>query len=149
MQYELEMLVNIKDDKMDAAWDNLADAQTLLPTAVRNLPFEEESLDNYAIKLANYERLLFPKLIFSSVGGIIKKSECSICHQDPNSCDHLRGRLYMGEICYNIISKFDLEEVSFVDNPANKHCRIMTSEYQGKTIDVLTWREVKSVSVEK
>ena|ERR1700722_14282626 len=42
MQYELEMLVNIKEDKTAEAWGNLANAQTILPTAIRNLPFEEK-----------------------------------------------------------------------------------------------------------
>jgi len=149
MQYELEMLVNIKEDKMAEAWGNLANAQTILPTAIRNLPFEEKSLYNYVVKLTNYERLLFPKLYFSSVGGIIKKSECSICHQDPNLCDHLKGKLYMGELCLTLISEMELEEVSFVDNPANKHCRIMTIEHDEKTIDILTLREVEKKSNRK
>lgn len=147
MQYELEMFVNFKEDKMSAAWGNLVNAQTLLPTAIRNFPFEEKTLENYAVKLANYERLLFPTLQFQSIGGIIKKSECSICHQDPNICDHLKGKLYMGEICCTIISEMDLEEVSLVDNPANKHCRVISMQSGDKTWDILTLREIKDDTV--
>lgn len=36
----------------------------------------------------------------------------------------------------------ELEEVSFVENPANKHCRVLTIESNGKIIDIMTLREV-------
>ena len=55
----------------------------------------------------------------------------------------------MGELCLTLISEMELEEVSFVDNPANKHCRIMTIEHDEKTIDILTLREVEKIPTEK
>lgn len=142
IQYELEMLVNIKEDKMAAAWGNLVNAQTLIGPINRNYPFDENHLLAYMERLSNYEKLLFPKMFFQSTGGIIKKSECSICHQDLNMCEHLKGRLYMGEMCCRLISEMDLEEVSFVDHPANKHCRVITIQSGDRKWDVLTLREV-------
>jgi hypothetical protein len=113
MQREVEMLVCIKESRMTDAWEKLADAQTILPNAIRNLPFEEKSLDYYVIKLHNYEKLLFPKMYFSSMGVIITKSECSICHEEPNHCDHIKGKLYMGELmnifCFQL--RFKLPEL--------------------------------------
>jgi len=42
----------------------------------------------------------------------------------------------------------ELEEVSLVDVPANKQCRVLTTTYNGKTVDSLTLREVKKTNEE-
>ncbi len=141
LQCELEMLVFIKQDKMDEAWDKLVDAQVIFGNVLRNYPFETHSLGGYLERLNNYEKLLFPKQFFHSAGGIIKKSKCSLCDNDFDKCDHIKGRLYMGEMCCRIITEMELEEVSYVENPANKHCRVITIETDGKIIDVMTLRQ--------
>ncbi len=141
VQYELQMLVNIKEDKMSEAWGNLVNAQVVYETVLNNYPFEFISQDGYIERLASYEKLLFPILYFQSVGGIIKKSHCSICKQNFSECEHIKGKLYNGELCCRVITDIELEEVSFVENPANKHCRIMTIEQNGKKIDIMTLRE--------
>jgi len=141
VQYELQMLVNIKEDKMDAAWGNLVTAQITYGTVVRNYPFEIESTNGYAERLETYEKLLFPKMFFSSVGGVIKKSNCSICKEPYSKCDHIKGRLYNGELCVREITEMELEEASLVDVPANKLCRMLTTSYNGKTVDLMTLRE--------
>jgi len=133
------MLVNIKEDKMNEAWGNLVNAQVIYGTVVRNYPFENET--GYIERLASYEKLLFPNLFFQSAGGIIKKSHCSICNSKYGKCDHLKGKLYNGELCCRIITEMELEEVSLVENPANKHCRVLTIEQNGKKIDIMTLRE--------
>lgn len=141
LQYELEMLVHIKEDKMSEAWGNLVNAQVIFGTVVRNYPFNAQFLKGYIERLSNYEKLLFPELHFQSAGGIIKKSKCSICNKDFQKCDHIKGKLYMGEMCCRIITEMELEEVSFVENPANKHCRVLTIESDGEKIDIMTLRE--------
>jgi hypothetical protein len=141
LQYELEMLVFIKQDKMAEAWDKLVDAQVIFGNVVRNYPFKTHSLNGYLERLENYEKLLFPELHFQSTGGIIKESKCSICDSDYDKCEHIKGRLYMGEMCCRIITKMELEEISFVENPANKHCRVLTIETDGKKFDIMTLRQ--------
>lgn len=141
VQYELQMLVNIKEDKMSEAWGNLVNAQTTYGTVVRNYPFEFETANGYIERLEGYEKLLFPKMFFSSVGGIIKQSNCSICKEAYSKCDHIKGRLYNGELCVREITEMELEEVSLVDTPASKHCRTLTIDYGGKNVDLLTLRE--------
>lgn len=79
IQYELQMLVNIKKDKMSEAWGNLVNAQVTYGTVISNYPFELVSENGYMERLMSYEKLLFPDLFFQSAGGIIKKSHCSIC----------------------------------------------------------------------
>lgn len=141
VQFELQMLVNIKEDRMDEAWGNLVNAQVSYGTVVRNYPFKFEVANGYIERLEAYEKLLFPKMYFSSVGGIIKKSNCSICKEPYSKCNHIKGRLYNGELCVREITEMELEEVSLVDIPASKHCRMLTTSYDGKNVDLLTLRE--------
>ena len=141
VQYELQMLVNIKEDRMHEAWGNLVNAQVIYGTVVRNYPFKFETENGFIERLENYEKLLFPKMFFQSIGGIIKKSNCSICKVPYNKCDHIKGRLYYGELCVREISEMELEEASLVEVPANKHCRTISTTYNGKTVDLLTLRE--------
>jgi hypothetical protein len=140
--HELQMLVNLKDDQMAEAWNNLVRAQVIYGTVISNSPFYSEKNDNYLNRLEQYEKLLFPTLYFQSVGGIIKESHCSICKQKSGTCNHIKGKLYHGEICTRNITEMEIEEVSLVENPANKHCRVISIEQNGKKIDVLTLREI-------
>ena len=75
VQYELQMLVNIKEDKMNEAWENLVTAQITYETVVRNYHIEFEPANSYVERLEGYEKLLFPKMFFLSVSGIIKKKQ--------------------------------------------------------------------------
>jgi hypothetical protein len=140
VQYELQMLVNIKEDRMSEAWGNLVNAQVTYGAVVRNYPFEFETTNCYVERLEAYEKLLFPKMFFASVGGVIKKSNCSICKEPYSKCQHIKWRLYNGELCVREITEMELEEGSLVEVPANKHCRILTTSYDGKTVDLLTLR---------
>jgi len=140
IRHELSMLVCIKEDKMPEAWAHLVRAQVLIGTIFRNHPIDASQLDGQMNRLASYEKLLFPKMFFQSTGGIIKDSECSICHQDLNLCEHLKGNLYMGELCCRLIKEIELEEISSVDNPANKLNRIVSIQTGGKKWDTLTLR---------
>jgi len=140
--YELQMLIHLKEDKMAEAWDNLVRAQVIYGTVICNSPFQTQENDNFLNRLEQYEKLLFPNLYFQSVGAIIKESHCSVCNQKSGNCEHIKGKLYKGELCTRIITDAELEEVSFVKNPANKHCRVISIEQNGKAIDILTLREI-------
>lgn len=142
IQLELKMLVTLKEDKMAEAWDILIVSQNSLATVIRNYPFEHDHLDNYLDRLNNYEKTLFPKLMFHSYGGIVEESHCSICKQDYGICDHMKGKLYTGQLCCRIITKVSMEEISVVENPASKHCRTLSIETNGEKIDVLTLRKI-------
>lgn len=49
-------------------------------------------------------------------------------------------------MCVRMITEMELEEVSLVDIPANKQCRVLTTTYNGKTVDSLTLREVEKTN---
>lgn len=141
---ELSMLVFLKDNEMEKAWNNLIEAQYLTLNVIRNHPTNGDYLLGYMKRLNEYETLLFPKMMFSSYGGIIKNSECSICGNDYGKCDHLKGKFYMGQMCCRIIKEVDLEEVSTVENPADKRCRVISySDENGDNIDILTLKKSK------
>lgn len=59
-----------------------------------------------------------------SIGGIVRKASCSICHQDPEDCEHITGRVYEGEACVRVLEDIELREVSLVGKPANPDARI-------------------------
>ena len=142
IQLELKMLVSLKEDKMAEAWDILIVSQNSLATVIRNYPFEHQHLDNYLDRLTIYEKTLFPNFMFHSYGGIVEESHCSICQQDYGICDHMKGKLYNGELCCRIITKVAMEEISVVENPASKHCRTLSIETNGEKIDVMTLRKI-------
>lgn len=60
-----------------------------------------------------------------SPGMVIGASECSICGQEPRDCDHIKGRVYHGVVCYRIITDVkEVLEVSFVARPAQPDARL-------------------------
>ena len=139
---ELNMWISIKEEKYAEAWDFLVNAQTAVTTAMQAHSLADH-LDGYVARLSALERHIFPNHGFLSIGTIVQKSDCTICGQEYGTCDHLVGKPYMGKMCYRRISECELEEVSLVTKPANKHCRITRfSESDGIMVDAFTLRAV-------
>jgi len=141
---EIEMIINIKEDNIDKAWENLIDAQSSLRTSMQAHPTGALHLEPYMNKLLAYENLLFPNQIFMSIGLIAETGECSICGSEYGSCEHLKGKAYMGEICCEIVNKIkELKEVSIVEEPASKRCRVYTIQTGEDVRDIMTWRIIE------
>ena len=138
---ELKMWVALKDDQAVDAWGHLVEAQNCARWAGQAYPGALD-VDNVVRHLDVLERVLFPPQLFSSPAMLIRSSECSICGEDYAECPHVVGRAYMGEPCCQIIHKAELDEVSIVENPANKHCRIISFSDGDVQRDPLTWRPV-------
>ncbi len=140
--HELNMWTAIKEEKYAEAWDFLVNAQTAAIDAMRAHSIADH-LDGYIAHLSALEKHVFPNHGFLSIGAIVQKSECSICGQEHGTCDHLVGKPYMGKMCYEFISELELEEISFVKTPGNKHCRVMSfTDGDGCTIDTFTLRTI-------
>lgn len=141
---ELSMWLRLKRDDPEGAWDDLVTAQYTRNAASsvhRQIGVETIQLDNLSEKLLLVEHWLFPPQMFTSIGGTVDRRECSICGHDYEACDHIRGRAYMGELCYTIIREFTrLEEVSIVNEPADKRCRITHFSDRGQMRNKMTWR---------
>jgi len=139
VQKELQMVISLKSNEMFVAWASLVQAQNNVSIVARNHPLSDgKYLNGYVHKLMAFEQTLFPKMFFSSVGEIIKKSICSYCKIDYEECEHIKGKMYMGELCVREIHEAELEEVSIVENPANKMCIQIEEDFEGKTVDSFT-----------
>ena len=139
---ELKMWIALKEDDPGSAWDYLVNAQREARTALQ-VHTVGEHLIGYIQHLDILEHALFPSQMFMSVGIIVTEAICSICGEEYGECDHIKGKAYMGEQCVRIINEAaQVEEVSIVDNPANKHCRVISFSDGGVTRDLLTWRVI-------
>lgn len=139
---ELKMWISFKDNQPDKAWEHLVNSQSNLTGALKAFDVSD-LLEPYVEKLDQLEQLLFPKMLFASVGFKALKKTCSICNTNYDDCDHIKGRPYLGSLCYVTIEGCELEEVSIVDEPANKHCRMLTIEENGIVRDLMTWIQVE------
>jgi len=138
VKQEIQMVVNLKLGETNSAWAALILAQNCISIASTNHPFDSNQLNNYINRLEIYEKILFPKIMFASVGGIIKKTKCSICELEYEDCDHMKGKFYSGEMCVREIHKMELEEISMVENPASKMNRQLRITYKGKDVDIFS-----------
>ena len=142
---ELKMWIALKDDDPNEAWDFLINAQSAVRTAAQAHSIAIDlNAEGYANKLHLLEKLLFPPQMFFSPGLIIEKAECSICGKEYGECEHIVGKAYMGKMCYKIITKIkEMKEVSIVEEPANKHARMLQFTDEGVTRDFMTWRRIE------
>lgn len=144
LRNELEMYVALKRDDPGAAWTHLVNAQMAAGHAVQAHAVAAHLEQAYIPRLHVAEQLLFPKQMFMSVGMIVEEAACSICDAVYGECDHLKGRPYMGRMCVCIIKKSKLLEVSFVEDPANKHCRVLSvTDSHGTAKDPLSLEPVQ------
>ncbi len=69
----------------------------------------------------NWVMLLDPPYGFSH-GSIVKRAYCSICQTKVGirwTCGHIKGEIYGGELCGQIIEELEIVEVSIVERPAS------------------------------
>ena len=88
---------------------------------------DDEGLKVERIKITDEEtwvRTVSDDLTGFSIGGIIRKSACSICKQDYVACNHLAGRRYNGKECVVRIDDILLADFSIVKEPVHPLARI-------------------------
>jgi hypothetical protein len=145
VQSELAMWVDLKRDRPEAAWDHLVAAQNVCQSAIairRQLKstLPTAGLENLYRKLMSIEQVVFPPQLYLSVGGCTRDRECSICRGNYDECDHIKGRAYLGEVCHVTIRHVELEEVSLVEEAADKRCRVTSFSVGGRKRNRMTWR---------
>src|SRR5665647_1029440 len=140
LNYELMMWVALKEDRTSQAWEDLITAQYSLPDALSAHEMAS-SFENYADHLRALERVLFYPQTFLSAGLVVGSRICSICGQEYDDCDHIKGRLYKGKFCVTELRDVQAGEVSFVNDPASKRHRVLTFTEDGVTKDSLTLRK--------
>lgn len=143
LRCELRMWMSLKKEAPHAAWNFLVDAQSAYMNAAR-AHMDLRDWARHHERLSLVEKLIYPKQIFMSPGGEVVGARCSICDAEYGDCDHVRGRPYMGEFCHRIIHRMKITEVSIVEEPANKSCRVVDMDFDGTRRDTLTWRAVRA-----
>jgi hypothetical protein len=142
---QIDMCVALKRETPELAWDHLVRAQSACRAAIGvrrqvNSGPEPSALVHLLEYLIQVEATVFPPQSFMSIGGTAHGQECSICGQEYDECRHVKGRAYMGRMCYTILHDVTVEEVSLVDIPANKHSRVTHFAEAGGRRNKMTWR---------
>lgn len=140
---ELKMWISLKEDDPNRAWEHLISAQYATRTSMQAHD-SAASLQNYAERLDALEKVLFPPQMYFSSGMIVGRSDCSICGAEYGTCGHIKGKPYMGKICYRIPRDLKkLTEISIVKSPADKRCRVLSISDGGVMREMMTWRVKK------
>lgn len=126
---------SILDGKHNNAWNSLERAETEIQW-MENNPFL--SLDDYHVRqmkdMVSRWQSLFPYKIFGSPEFLIKQEICSICDQDTgpwSSCNHEKGKVYMGKLCIRIMKKVEIIGLSMVRDPVQKYSVIIPKTDDG------------------
>ena len=135
---EINMWLLLKEGRPDQAWDELVAAQSNLSSAMR----ADEGfghLDDHIRRLDAIELHIFPPQVFLSSGMIVKSQICSICGEEYEDCEHVKGCPYMGKFCTVRLIASAVDHVALVDDPANKRCRILKFSAEGGYRNRMTW----------
>lgn len=119
-----EVFLLLKRREYYKAWNELAQIEVIIHNIKNNI----SDYSNYVICLffeQNITKLqkLYPYRLFTSMVIIDTKEKCSICGNSMNpftGCEHIRGKLYAGEVCYSIVNGGKLIGIDFVEKPAMK-----------------------------
>ncbi|QJX01071.1 hypothetical protein [Frigoriglobus tundricola] len=119
----LWMWLCIKQDEMEKAWDALIEAQEHFECGLRFA--ENEGLEGVVEHLHILEHVMFPRQRFMSGGWIYDHAICTLCESVYGECDHIAGRLYMGQMCGKRPINIEVQHSSVVTHPHDKGCRIV------------------------
>jgi hypothetical protein len=79
------------------------------------------------VEITNKEHLseiISGKLRGLSTGYIVRRYECSICHNNLEDCPHEVGVKYGNEKCQMVATNVELTDISFVYLPKDPRCRV-------------------------
>jgi hypothetical protein len=129
---EIEMWSEIRAERATEAWSKLVDAQEYI--AVANRAHSTSGATEMIERLALLERTLFPPVVFVSPSFTFRPGRCSICEERFDLCPHEEDVVYAGRLCREL-QRTDVRaiEVSIVENPRDRRCRLTTREDEAGT----------------
>lgn len=135
----LRMWVHLKQDQAEQGWDALIGAQTEIECGLR---FQElEVFRQVAKRLLLLESVLFPPQVFTSPSMVYQSSSCTICEGEYGECDHVAGRLYMGQMCAaRRRGNLGIDHQAIVKDPKDKACRVIRFQRDNYMVNKLTLR---------
>jgi hypothetical protein len=146
--HHLQLWLFLKSDHMEEAWDQLVEAQESLEFALRFV--DDEILRHWHMELLALEKLLFPPQRFVSVSHTFGYAECTICGEVYGDCQHVAGRMYMGQICAKRPHEIGaLDHLAVVEQPRDKGCRCRKVKRDGHMYCTLTRRRLEEADEDK
>lgn len=143
--HHLQVWLLLKADQSLDAWNELVEAQDCLACALRFS--QSEALHKWYLELLASENLLFPPQRFVSSSHCFGSAECTICNGIYGECEHVAGRLYMGEMCLARVRDIcSVDHVAVVDQPHDKGCRCVKVKRGGHMYCTLTLRQLEEAS---
>lgn len=130
----------LKDKSYYKAWCQLERIEIDFHNLKRHFVFNKELFYLWHIERSVKNlQIIFPYRIFASSEILKKKKKCSVCDKEisiRNSCGHVVGEIYNGEMCHRIVTESEVLGISLVENPGNKYSvMFLSDEKTGNQID--------------
>lgn len=139
----LKMFQRLKEGKYEEAWLIMDKIDIFMGNLRNNF---EEGMSRYNLTFINtiikYYEKVFPDYVYTSRESIIKSEKCSICGAKASlrgGCNHVPGKLYMGELCLREVTDFEILGVAIVKHPFDKYAvlKLEGQEYNYQVLDYL------------
>jgi hypothetical protein len=141
LRSEMLTWIALKKEDPNKAWNYLVEAQDWVKASTHAKPLERLQQEEYIEKLHQIEKVVFPPQVFNSPSYVIKSVQCSICNEKYGKCHHIAGKAYMGRLCSEIVTDFEIQHVAIVSYPFDKKARVPEIWQNGKWKDFMTWKE--------
>jgi hypothetical protein len=139
IEAEAKMWRNLRRGQAHDAWCNFADAEEWFALAHRT-PYADFLFGDSTRRYKSIEELVFPHMMFVSSGFDHGAGKCTICDHKFSSCDHIKGRIYLGQVCSEYgMTEMRADHVAIVEHPQDRRCYIRTyTNEDGNTVDRIT-----------
>lgn len=124
----------LKEKSYYPAWCQLERIEITIHHLKKHFKYDKNQYGLWNIeKAVTNLQILYPYKLFGSSELLKKKKKCSVCDKEisiRNSCEHVVGEIYDGEMCHRIILEVEILGVSFVENPGNKYSVLFLKDEQ-------------------
>jgi len=115
----------LKDKSYYKAWCQLERIEIIIHSLKKHFTYDKNQYGLWNIEKAVMNlQVLYPYRLFGSSEILKKKKKCSVCDKEisiRNSCGHIVGEIYNGEMCHRIVTESEILGISLVENPGNKY----------------------------
>jgi hypothetical protein len=130
----------LKNKSYYEGWCQLERVEITIGSLKRHFMFDKKQFALWHIeKSMKNLQVIFPYRFFGSSELLTKKKICSVCDKEitiRNSCGHIVGEIYNGEMCHRIVTEAEVLGLALVENPGNKFSvMFLKDEKTGEQID--------------
>jgi hypothetical protein len=115
----------LQDKSYYQAWCQLERIEITIHSLKKHFIYDKNQYGLWNIeKAVKNLQVLYPYRLFGSSEILKKKKKCSVCDKEisiRNSCGHIVGEIYNGEMCHRIVTEAEILGISLVENPGNKY----------------------------